>query len=115
MDTKETKPQKQLSLEEANNQARAQLSSSASMEEVIKVLIANKGKAITPEAIALAIGDTADKDVIRRTVFQKTFGLSKKRNAVKEITVGKNKKWIWLIKVDGKNAYALTNPGIQPK
>ena len=111
--SKEEKAPKAPTLAEANNKAQASFNNSSSVDEVVAILMANKGKPMTPAEIALKLGDTADKDQIRRIVFQKSLGLSKKRQAVVEYTRlgAKKPNWIWLLKQNGKNAYACTPVG----
>ena len=110
--TKQKNTQKPVSLEDANTAAQANIGQTTSREEVIKILAANRGQAMTPEAIATAIGGNADKDRIRREVFQKSLGLAKGRNGVVEVDCDGGKAWVHLTKSDGRNAYTLTKVGV---
>lgn len=116
-DTKETKqkpkftkPNVLMSLEQANQKAKAQFSGGTNANEVFIILLANKGKALSPVELAEKIGETVTPKNVRNAM-QKN-GLSKHQNAVIEADLNGKRYWIHLTKLTGgRNAYKLTNKG----
>ena len=107
--TKQTSKSKAVSLDMANEQAKADYSQGVSAESVIRLLAERKGEALTPSDISEQIGTTA-KSV--RSAMQHS-GLSRNQNAIIETTVNGKKLWIHLSKLTGgKNAYTATNQGV---
>ena len=92
-------------LQRAQEKAKANLTRSSSMTDIVEVLRANKGQTMTGQEIASAIGDTVTAASVRHKMQKQ--GLSSRTNGV--IEVGND--WIHLAKLEGGlNGYKLTDP-----
>ncbi len=92
-------------LQRAQEKAKANLTRSSSMTDIVEVLRANKGQTMTGQEIASAIGDTVTAASVRHKMQKQ--GLSSRTNGV--IEVGND--WVHLTKLDGGlNGYKLTDP-----
>lgn len=100
-----------ITLEAAQSAAKAQLTTRSDLQEqVVRVLASssNKGKALGPDAIAVAIskdGPAVTRKDVRRSL--QKMGLSRDQQGLVEIGT----HWIYLEKVSGKNTYRLVNKG----